>query len=270
MKKLLYHTLGYPSDLYTERSFALPEIKALRSVYDEIIIIPTSDFGNKFGYEKELPEGVKVDWTIARDSIVHSRMMRLPYLAHPFVIRTLVEMCGEARTPGQFGSGFLSAATTVRVASLLEKITLRHSMTRDNTTLYSLWMAGAFNGMARFAMRHKQRLFARAHGFDIRKEPDNFRSDRMRKRLLYGVDKVFMIADGARCKMEELFPEHADRFETIRLGSSRLFSPHSLNLDSDTIRIVTSARFVRLKRLPETLEILGEATDMIPDRKIEW
>ncbi|MDE7402861.1 MAG: glycosyltransferase, partial [Muribaculaceae bacterium] len=38
----------------------------------------------------------------------------------------------------------------------------------------------------------------------------------------------------------------------------------------DTIRIVTSARFVRLKRLPETLEILGEAADLIPDRKIEW
>lgn len=276
MNKILFVTNGYPGDVYTEKAFVEPGLKPLLKYFDEIILLPMDRAGTTRGYDRNLSKGVKVDWTLMRDKWVHSKPLKaLRYGFHPFVLRSLLDMRGEAHSLKQWTKGFFQAINTVRISQVIKKVAQVHGMTSDNTLLMSMWFLDYTNGLARFALRHGFRLVTHAHTDDLFYDSRTlFRSMRLRARMLYSIEKVMSISKAGVEYLEKTFPEHSERFVFEPLGSVRNFSPvkkNNLKADaSDKIEIFTVARFHPVKRHSLILRVLQSVAVLLPDKEIAW
>lgn len=221
-KKIIYVTNAYPGDLYSEKAFVDPELSALRKHFDEILLLPTDFVGRSMGYDRMLPDGVSVDWSLAKDRTIHSKLRKSVYAFHPFVIRALVGMIGEARTPRQWIKGLFQAINIVRAGKIVKKVAKTHGMTPDDTLLFSMWFHDAAGALARLALRDGWKMASHAHTSDIYDERMIFRSRRLRARLLRGASCILTISRRGCDYLRNRFPDSADRIIHHPLGSLRL------------------------------------------------
>lgn len=117
-------------------------------------------------------------------------------------------------------------------------------------------------------------MATRAHTSDIYDEQMVFRSRRIRKRLLKYVDNVFTISTRGVEYLKERFPEHAEKFLYIPLGSMRAFTPenhgHNTGAAGKTVSFMTVARLDPIKRLDLIMDVLAETAALNPAVKIAW
>lgn len=272
-KTLIYCTNGYPSDIYSEKVFVDGELEALRHHFDRIILLPCDDAGRRLGFADSLPEGVEADWSLTRDRRTHSRLIKLFYLFHPYVARAMLHVVREARTPGQCAKGFMQAANTVTIGRVLKRLLRRNGLRPDNTLIYSIWFLDTADAAARLGRTEGWRAATRAHTSDMYDLPRLFRSREVRRRLLRGMARVLSISDHGRDYLKRIFPEHADRFVSIHLGSSRSYAPGAYRPCDGVERpleLVTVARIVDYKRLPLIIDVLEAVAGMRPDRRMKW
>lgn len=271
-KKLLYVTLAYPGDLYSEKVFVDSELRALRREFDEIVLVPTDPFPRCANYEHDLPEGVSADWNLADDKIYSSRILRLPYIFHTAVIRSLWDMRREARSPRRWLKGLFQAINMVRSSIIISRVARRHNMSPGNTVLYSMWFADPAAGLARLALRNKWKMATRAHTSDLYDDRMLFRSRSLRTRLLRGVCKVFTISAKGAEYMKSRYPEAAPRIVHHPLGALRS-GPQDLSrqyLSANNFSFVTTARLDPVKSLPLIMDTLAELARIRPDWNISW
>lgn len=272
-KTLIYCTTGYPGDLYSEKVFADSEINALLAHFDRIILLPVDDLGHSLGFEDELPEGVEVDWSLTRQKATHSRLIKLFYIFHPYVARSLIDVTREARTPRQWLKGFMQAANTVTIARAVRKVLRRNNLTPENSLLYSLWFLDTAAANARIAAKYGWKCATRGHTTDMYDTPRIFRSVAVRRRLLNHIDSVISISEHGRDYLADKFPEHSVRFKAIHLGSSRNLSPCEYTPAdgiSEPLEIFTVARIADYKRLPLVVDTVRRIARYAPDRKLKW
>lgn len=281
MRQLLFSTLGFPGDLYSEKAFIEPEIKALRDKFDRIILFPTDRFPRESGYADALPEGVTVDWSLADDTVFHSRLLKAVYILHPFVWRALVMMRGEARGVRQWLKGFYQAVNSVRIGYLLKRLAARNGMTPANTVFYSMWFADTATAMARLALQQGWKVATRAHTSDLYDERQEFRSRRLRARMLDGIRRVICISDKGAQYLKNRYPSASARISARHLGSSgpdvltgkesRANSSGAAGSDrSEEVRFVTVARLDPVKQLSLIMETLAELTLLLGEKRIMW
>lgn len=277
-KKIIYLTNAYPGDLYSEKAFVDPELSALRKHFDEILLLPTDFVGRSMGYDRMLPDGVSVDWSLAKDRTIHSKLRKSVYAFHPFVIRALVGMIGEARTPRQWIKGLFQAINIVRAGKIVKKVAKTHGMTPKDTLLFSMWFHDAAGALARLALRDGWKMASHAHTSDIYDDRILFRSRRLRARLLTGVSYIFTISRNGRDYLRNRFPLVADRIIHQPLGSIRISpAPDStpgrkaVPADADSpLTFATVARLDPIKCLDLIMETLDLCALALPGRKLEW
>ncbi len=272
-KTLIYCTNGYPSDVFSEKVFVDGELTALRRHFDRIILLPDADAGRRLGFADTLPEGVEVDWSLTRDRRTHSRLVKPFYLFHPYVARAMLDVTREARTPGQWIKGMMQAASTITIGRVIKRLLKRNGLRRDDTLLYSIWFLNSADAAARLALTGGWTAATRGHTSDIYDNPWHFRSDAVRDRLLHGLKRVISISDYGRDYLKRKFPEHADRFVSVHLGSTRRYEPGGYRTcdGSETpLELVTVARIDACKRLPLIIEVLEAVARRRPDRRLRW
>lgn len=273
-KTLIYCTNEFPGDLYSEKAFVDSELPALRRHFSRIILLPCDPATRTKGYESMLPDGVLADWSLMDDRLNHSRILKLSYIFHPFVIRSLIAMTGEARNPRQWIKGLFQAINTVTIGRVVRKTAEKFGLNPGNTVLYSLWFHNSAAALARLASIEGWHMATRAHTSDIYDEQMVFRSRRMRRHLLKSVDNVFTISTHGLEYLKGRFPEHADKFRHIPLGSVRLFRPadpeSGSRTDSDPVTLLTVARLDPIKRLDLIMDVLCETARRNPSRRILW
>lgn len=270
-KTLIYCTSGYPGDVYSERSFVTPELLALRHHFDRIILVPLDFLGVSLNFHKTLPKGISVDWSLARDKFTHSRLLKSLLIFHPYVLKTLWHMRGEARDTRQWAKGFLQAANTVTISRSLKKILKRHNLNPQNTVLYSFWFHDSGAAIARLAEKNGWKSATRAHTSDIYDELMVFRSRIARERHINSLQKIITISENGKNYLEEAFPHHSAKFRTILLGSSRSQTPGFYKPSdgiTESLNIWTVARLDPLKRINLIIDILENIASLNPSRKI--
>lgn len=274
-RHLLYITNGFPGDLYTEKVFVELELEALRTRFDKIVLVPIENMPRRAGYADQLPDGVSVDWTIADNHTIHSRVLKLAGgIADPFVLQSLRLMAGEAHSAAQWSAGLFQAINTALIARLLSRILKHHGFTPDNTVLLSLWFHNAAAATALLAGKEGWKVAMHAHTSDIYDERMVFRSRRVRNRLLSSVGKVLTISTHGLEYLRNRFPTHADRFMLGRLGSKRLYSPlltaSRKRAEGDTVELLTIARLSPEKRLDMIMDVLAKCAAANPDKRVRW
>ncbi|MDE6393043.1 MAG: glycosyltransferase [Muribaculaceae bacterium] len=273
-KTLIYCTNGFPGDIYSEKTFVESELQAMRRAFDRIILLPCDRTPRVMGYDKSLPDGVLADWSLMDDRLTHSRLFKIFWTFHPFVLRSLLMMAGEARTPSQWVKGLFQAINTVTIGRVVRKVIRRYGLTPADTVFYCLWFHNSAAAMARIAAKEGWHMATRAHTSDIYDEQMVFRSRRVRDRLLSAVDRVFTISARGRDYLASRFPRHAAKFTHVALGSTRIFSPDSGNRKTgsrrDTTVFMTVARVVPVKRHTLIMDMLAEVARRNPSRSIVW
>lgn len=271
-KKLLYVTLAYPGDLYSEKVFVDSELQALRREFDEIVLVPTDRFPRSANYERSLPEGVTADWALASDKVYSSKILKLPYIFHLDVIRAIWGMRREARSPRKWLKGLFQAINMVRSSIIISRVARRHNMSPRNTVLYSMWFADPAAGLARLALRDKWKMATRAHTSDLYDDRMLFRSRTLRSRLLRGVSKVFTISAKGAEYMKARYPEAAGRIAHHPLGALRTGPRDNSRqyLSENAVSFVTTARLDPVKSLSLIMDTLEEIARKRPDLKVSW
>lgn len=273
-KTLIYCTNGFPGDLYSEKAFVESELQAMRGAFDRIILLPCDRTPRVMGYDKSLPDGVLADWSLMDDPVTHSRLFKIFWTFHPFVLRSLLMMAGEASGPAQWAKGIFQAINTVTIGRVVRKVIRRYGLTPADTVLYSLWFHNSAAALARIAAKEGWHIATRAHTSDIYDEQMVFRSRRMRDRILFAVDRVFSISGHGRDYLASRFPRHAAKFMHIPLGSTRIFKPGSRARETGSRRdetvFLTVARLDPVKRLDLIMDALAEVARRNPARTISW
>lgn len=269
-KNLIYCTNFYPGDLYSEKAFADPELHALSRYFDRSIILPLDDAGRAKGYADMLPDGITADWSLVEDRMQHSRLLKLIYIFHPFVLRSLRMMLGEARGLRQWVKGLYQAISTVATARVIRKVARRNNMHPDDTTLYSLWFHNSGAATAYLGEQEGYCVVVRGHTSDIYDDRMLFRSRRVRERLLDSIDAVLCISSRGREYLADRFPRHKDKFHVAHLGSPRLYTPGKHAATPERVELVTVARLDPVKRIDRIIDVLGLVADAKPDRQITY
>ena len=275
-KKLIYVTHAYPGDLYSEKVFVDAELPELRRHFSEIVLVPSDPCGRSMDYESSLPEGVTADWSLVDVPIYHSRLRKLIYAFHPFTLRALAGMIGEARSPRQWLKGMFQAINAVRAAQIVRKIAKRRNMTPDDTVLFSMWFHDPAAGLARLALKDGWKMASHAHTSDIFDDRMLFRSRKLRARLLKGVSYVFTISRNGRDYMRKRFPEASSRIIHHPIGSTHISDPDNRQLrqNSDetnqTVSFTTVARLDPIKCLDIAMDVLDDLAMSLPDKKLRW
>lgn len=274
-KTLIYCTNSYPSDVYSEKVFADSELEAFREYFDRIILLPVDDLGHKLGFESQLPDGVEVDWSLTRQKATHSRLVKLFYIFHPYVVRSLIDVTREARSASQWLKGFMQAANTITIARAVKKVLHNNKLLPGNSVLYSLWFLDTASANAYIASKYGWKCITRAHTSDLYDIDTHriFRSAEVRRRLLGHIESVITISEHGRRYLANKFPEHISKFKVIRLGSNRSIQPGSYSLAdgvSRPLEIYTVARITDCKRLSLIVDIIQKIAHYTPDRKIRW
>lgn len=273
MKKLIYCTQCYPSDAYTEKVFVDTELKAMLRHFDQIILVPTKKVGMTLGFDRTLPDGVSVDWSLAESAIVHRRLRRITHsLPSQFFLEALSIMAREARTPKQWIKGILQASNIVTMSEVISRIAARHGCSPSDTVLYSLWFDDAAASLAHMAERDGWHMATRAHTADIYDEMMIFRSVGLRNRLLTNIDKVLVISTKGAEYLKAKFPEHTSKIIDHKLGSIRLLTPPVAHEEDnqDKCVVMTVGRIDSNKRFLLIFNILNIVAGLNPGREILW
>lgn len=275
---LIYCTYAYPGDLYSEKAFADPELKALAKHFDHIVLVPVDKEDRKMGYAERLPEGVSTDWSLVENKIMHSRLLKLVYLFHPFVLRSLHAMRGEPKTPIQWIKGMYQAISTVLSARIIRKVALRNGMTPNDTVMYSLWFHNSGSALGLLAEKEGWQVAVRGHTADLYDERMLFRSRNVRDKLLDSINYVLSISARGRNYLANRFPRHKEKFRVAKLGSPRFFNPcgHTYKDAKDPlikkthVELLTVARLIPLKRIDLIIDVLTHVALSHQDKEITY
>lgn len=273
MKSLLYITNGYPGDLYSEKMFVDPELRAMLRRFDRVVMLPTVRLPRGSGYADALPPGVSVDWSLCEDRVFSTKLLKAVYLFHPFVLRALRDLKGEARTPQQWLKGAFQAINIIRAGRVIRRVLRRHGMTPADTVLYSLWFGDPASAAARLALREGWHTVTRAHTSDLYDNRLIFRSRRLRARMLEGMDKVLTISRNGADYLRERYPASAHKIAHVPLGSIHSGGdapPEVAGKDRDTITLATTARLDPIKCLDLLMDTLDETALRLPRLRLRW
>lgn len=237
-------TEAFPLGGLTEEAFVAPEIAALASEYDRVIVIPLVDRG--------VPKsGMPANVEVARDVIdaTEWRHKWLRPLYHPL----------SAVSP------YLLAAATVEGA--LKRVIRHYGLTPSSTVVESFWLDYPTIALANLRRKHGFRFVARAHRYDILID----KAPRRRGKAIAASDGVYAVSEAGAEALRERFPGVASRISTAFLGvpAALRMAAHSPE-GSCSLRILTVAQATVRKRPGLCFDMAEALAVARPDWRVEW
>lgn len=253
-------TDAFPLSSITERAFVVPEIEALATAYERVIVMPTTSMGAEDAVE--LPKNVEicrhwVDSTLWRD-----KWRRLRFLFTP----ELWLRCGKPRS--------YTNLTFIAASMAFERVFTRwlaaNRIDLDRTYIETFWFDFPTCALGHLRCKFPNlRYTSRAHGHDIY----THRAKAERERAIAQADGVYTVAEHGKEFLRTMFPAQANKIDKARLGCVKLYpdemAQHHTVADRK-LTFVSVARVSPEKRVELNLEMLRKLAVARPSTSIRW
>lgn len=255
-KTLVMFTESYPYGGPTEKGFVEPEIEALASQFDRVVIMPVT----RRGEPSPLPPNVTVDNRLMKHPGV---AQRLKGLVSPTIWRHILSDSSNISSLGQLRAAFAFGIYTLNCEKQIRSMRLNPA----STLYYTFWLDYQATAVARLP---HSRLVSRAHGYDVLPERSPFLSDSWRRETLDRITSVFVASEYLASRIAFDYPEALSRLEVRYLGSVGPSEPRSAMPETDCIRLLSVARVAPEKRVGLLLKLLKETAMAHPGLRFEW
>jgi len=270
-KILLLFTVAYPYSAVSE-SFLDPEIPYLSSVFQQIILIPTSIPTSNEKTERMLPKNVTIDNSFITSNdgrnelwqkvtnVIQSKLFyreiskKIPYIMFRSSIGSLIDHLDMALKTEKWLINYLT----------------KNKLDLSKTIFYTYWLSGITTGIARVKKNYPEiKLISRAHGGDLYEDRYNPPYIPFRPEVFQHINKIFLISNHGKQYLITRYPMVEQICSVMKLGVP---DPHfSTKSSSDKIiRILSCSYAYPIKRINLIIEGLAELGKMKPDQKIKW
>ena len=148
---------------------------------------------------------------------------------------------------------------------------------RPCDVLYAYWLDNTATGLAmvkdKLAEFRNTPLVCRAHGYDVFEEQRGIFFP-ARDFALQHIDRVFAVSHVGTDYLRKRYPVHAHKIQCRHLGVENSRCPQSSapegHDDKNTLRVVSCANVIALKRLGLTMEMLKRYAQRHPQTPIVW
>ncbi|MDE6178390.1 MAG: glycosyltransferase [Duncaniella sp.] len=259
MATLVLLTASYPLGGVAEPSFVGPEIEALASEFDRVIVAPMLDRGPQL----PLPANVCLDRSLLRRP---SALDKARSLFRPETWRRLYEDRRYIHSPGKFRNALAFTAYVFYCRRVLRRLIERYSLDLGDTLFYTFWFdcqVASLSGI------DGAKTITRAHGYDVYDERNNFLSHSWRRSSLARLAACFAVSDDGVRYMRGDYPQFASKIQLRLLGSAentRLNPPAS----DGAVTFVSVARVSPEKRVWLLAECLVYWAGLDPARRVRW
>lgn len=259
VRRIALITNGYPDIYARERSFILPELKALLAYGHQVTLVPVREVTE---VDPDLPDGVAVERRLAH----LYRPWQLPatvlwMMFRGYFWREAWQCLGRGRLRylGHFFKESVRATNTLRMQSAL----------RDYDVLYTYWFKGESTGISLMPGTHARRL-TRAHGYDLYEDrPNNEGYIPYREMTLPRLDRVVVLSEEARAYLEQRYPASVGRTVVSPLGVAHE-SDENPGPEADRIVLVSCSYPTPNKRLPLIGQLAAAVACARPSVKVVW
>lgn len=258
-KRIALITNGYPDAGARERSFILPELKALVAYGHEVTLMPLRPLRQA---DPSLPARVHVDQGLAR---LH-RPWQLPLtFARALGTRSFwaeARRCMGHGRPAHwlhFLKESLRAGAVLRMAGRLQQFDV----------IYTYWFKGEATG-ASLLRQAKLLRVTRAHGYDLYEErADNQGYIPYRRSTLPLMDLVVLLSEEGRAYLEARYPGGCPRMVVLPLGveSGICMNPAP---PAGEIHLVSCSYPAAVKRLDLIAEVAAALARRLPQARVRW
>lgn len=260
MATLIFITTSFPLGGITESTFIRPEIEALCSRFDRVVLVPVTDEGGA----EALPSNAVVTRALAGRLPLWKRLKGMfslnvarLLLADRRYIRSLKDLRGAIAV------AVYTAFYRERLSGLIEDLHLDPA----ETLIYNFW----FTAPAIAATEIEGiRSVSRAHGHDIYPEQGVYLSHSLRDAALAKMLGVYTASEAGKEYMHKHYPDRAAKIVTRRLGSR---DPEGLNPGDGRpgeTTLLCVARTEAVKRVPLMCQLLKSWAASRPDLNIRF
>ena len=269
-KNLVIFTSSFPYWTPTESSFIMPELDALRSKFDNIIIVPECASGTICNYAEAL-HGITVDDSMSRLPYSRHRLLKASHLLNPKVMSLTLSDLSTYSNINQLASGVSFNINAVCFAGCIKRLMKRHALRPDNTLFYTFWFDHITSALALLCNKLPLNIITRVHGVDLYDFRVTYRSAKLRDFTMSRLLKVYCASDTARRYLIERHPSHSAKIAMSRLGSPAILtdSPTPAGNGND-ITFFSCSRIAAEKRVHLNYRLIRTLALSRPDMNFRW
>lgn len=254
---LVLVTNSFPFGALTEANFVMPEVEALSSSFERVIIMPTTlDDGKQLHYT--FPENVEVDTTWCSHPDWTQKWRRIRFLLKPGVLKE-----NKRWTDISYAASAHAFAAVVRPWIEVKHIDI------SKTLFYTFWFDFPTAAFAMLARDMGLKYFSRAHRRDIYEN----RAMTLRRSAIANSLGIFCVGQAGADYLRTETPDFAHKIDVVHLGSHKsnldvLSSAHSSS--ENKLTFLSVARVAEEKRVHLNYRMLRALAIGRPDCSIRW
>ncbi len=256
---LVLITDSFPFGGVTEPSFVLPEIDCLSSLFERVIIVPTTTYDSEDHYD--LPENVEIDPIWIEHPDWRIKMRRGRFLLNPSFWHNIG---GKPRR-----TDLTFAASAYAFAGVMGKWIKARSIDVGETLFYTFWFDFPTVGLALLSGKNGLHYISRAHWHDIYAD----RAPGLRLKAVEQSCGIFSAGEaGARYLRDEM-PSLAGKIAVEHLGCTKAFPEVVTEChlsEEKSITFLSVARVVAQKRVDLNYKFLKALAIARPSTQIRW
>lgn len=263
-------TTAFPSASVTEEAFITPEIEDLSKRFDRVIIVPLLNNGSI----KEIAYPcVTVDWSVADSLSTRYKLLKLPYLFKPRVMRNYPEIIKTAGGVRRFISRALYCMNVEVMRCKLKKIMRRHSLSAVATLFYTFWFDFTTIALAQMGETAPLHIVSRAHGYDIYDHLATNRPPHLRQRALNRMTRLYPASRNGELSLRHSYPGNDDKISMRILGSVKRdinFRTPCHSCGSGQVTFLSVARVSPEKGVRRNLDFVIKYSQIHPEQSVKW
>lgn len=257
---LVIFTESYPLGGTTEPAFIGPEIDALASEFDRIIIAPVIESGPAIA----LPHNVELDSSLLTRPSAAAKaaaILRSATWRHLAADRKFIH------STRQTAGALAFTAYALHYRKLISRLISRHSLDLTHTLFYSFWFD--YHTAALAGIRGA-RFITRAHGYDIYDSENPFLSHSWRQLALAKMERCFPVSDNGSDYIRTDYPDHAAKIHTRRLGTAAPLGVNPPAGSDKEFTLMSIARVAPEKRVGLLCRCICHWASAHPERRLRW
>gem|GEM_PF-759325 len=259
MATLVLFTASYPLGGVAEPSFVGPEIEALASEFDRVIVAPLFDYGPQL----PLPANVCLDRSLLKLPSASDKARSLFYAE---TWRRLYEDRNYIHSFSKLKNAFAFTAYVFYYRKVLKKLIDSRSLDLGDTLFYSFWIEFQ---VASLSGIDGAKTITRAHGYDVYDARNNFLSHSWRRSSLGHLIACYPVSDDGVEYLRNDYPQFASKIQRRLLGSAENMRLNPPAVD-DELTFMSVARVSPEKRVWLIAECLIYWAKLHPGKKVRW
>lgn len=271
-KVLLLITSNYPFGGVTEEAFVSPELSALASKFDKVIIVPREKLCESKFNTIDL-RNVTIDDSYATMTKGQPKLKRVFYLVRNLLDnRFFYSMFSDCRVLFSLHKLMTHCGDFYQAKKFSNWFKRNYLPTDDEIMIYSFWFLCEPVGYALLSdkTRSNVKCVARAHGYDLYDERVAYRSRYLRRKALDRMKALFAVSRNGVDYLKNQFPDYSMKIKLSYMGSMKLRDGLNPLESGEEIVLFSCARLHPVKRIPLMAECVKAFAESMPQYKFRW